>query len=70
MGQALKGHNTGGRCYGYTHVPLTDPTQTDEYGRPKIVAVTRAIDAAQAKWVRQIFTWYADGYSPRWIAGN
>jgi site-specific DNA recombinase len=69
-GQALKGNNTGGRTYGYRHVPITDPTEKDEYNRPKILAVKREIDEAQAKWVRQVFTWYAEGHSPRWIAGE
>jgi len=69
-GQALKGLNTGGRSYGYKHVPITDPTQPDEYGRPRIVAVKREIDPEQAKWVRQVFRWYAAGQSPRWIAGE
>lgn len=67
-GQALKGHNCGGRSFGYKHVPITDPTQKDEYGRPKILAVKREIDEAQAKWVRWIFEQYAQGQSPRWIA--
>lgn len=67
-GQALKGNNCGGRVYGYKHVPTYHPTETDEYGRPKIVAVRRQIDPEQAKWVRQVFEWYADGLSPRHIA--
>ncbi len=67
-GQALKGNNCGGRVYGYQHVPSYHPTETDEYGRQKIVAVRRQIDEGQATWVRQIFEWYADGRSPRDIA--
>ena len=43
-GQALKGNNCGGRVYGYKPVPVYHPTETDEYGRPKIVAVRRQID--------------------------
>ena len=69
-GQALQGLNTGGRCYGYRHVPIIDRTQTDEYGRPLIVGAKREIDDAQAEVVRQIFNWYANGQSPRWIAGE
>jgi hypothetical protein len=70
MGQARKGFNCGGRTYGYRHIPITDGTQLDEYGRPRIIAVKREIDEEQAQWVRQIFTWYAEGRSPRWIAGE
>ncbi len=67
-GQALKGNNCGGRLYGYRHVPTYHPTETDQFGRPKILAVRREVDEDQAKWVRQIFEWYADGRSPRDIA--
>jgi site-specific DNA recombinase len=67
-GQALKGFNTGGRLYGYRHVPIYDPTEKDEYGRPKIMAARREIDEDQAKWMRCIFEWYAEGRSPRDIA--
>ncbi|HEV8329173.1 MAG TPA: recombinase family protein [Nitrospiraceae bacterium] len=67
-GQALKGNNCGGRNYGYRHVPVEHPTEKDEYGRPKILAVRRVIDPEQARWVRQIYEWYAGGKSPRQIA--
>jgi hypothetical protein len=69
-GRALAGFNTGGRAYGYRHVRITDPLKTDRYGEPEVIAVKREIDAGQAKWVRQIFHWYAEGQSPRWIAGE
>ncbi|TKB74286.1 MAG: recombinase family protein [Nitrospira sp.] len=69
-GQALKGNNCGGRVYGYKHVPVEHPTEKDEFGRPKILAVRREIDEEQAQWVRQVFQWYADGRSPREIAGE
>ena len=67
-GQALKGNNCGGRNYGYKHVPSYHPTDTDEYGRPEILAVRREIDPEQARWVRQIYEWYVEGKSPRQIA--
>ena len=35
-----------------------------------VTAVRREIDEEQAKWVRKKFEWYADGRSPRWIAGE
>ncbi|MCE3223275.1 MAG: pinR, partial [Nitrospira sp.] len=68
MGQALKGNNCGGRVYGYQHVPVYHSADKDEYGRPKILAVRREIDESQAQWVRQVFSWYAEGRSPRDIA--
>ena len=69
-GRALEGKNTGGRCYGYRHVPIEDPNRKDEYGRPVILAVEREIDEVQAEWVRWIFERYADGRPPRWIAAE
>jgi site-specific DNA recombinase len=69
-GQALKGNNCGGRVYGYKPVPVEHPTEKDEYGRPKILAVRREIDEEQARWVRHVFQWYAEGRSPRDIAGK
>ena len=69
-GQALKGNNTGGRAYGYHHVPVEHPTDCDTFGRPVVTAVRRKIDPEQARWVREIFGWYADGRSPRWIAAE
>ncbi|MGH7182781.1 MAG: recombinase family protein [Nitrospiraceae bacterium] len=67
-GQALKGNNCGGRVYGYRPVPVEHPTELDEYGRPRILAVKREIDQEQATRVRQIYRWYADRWSPRDIA--
>jgi site-specific DNA recombinase len=67
-GQALKGNNCGGRNYGYRHVPIEHPTEKDEYGRPKILAVRRVIDEEQARWVRHIYMMYAGGASARQIA--
>lgn len=69
-GQVLQGNNAGGRCYGYRHIPIEDASRHDEYGRPAIVAVRREIDPQQAGWVRKIFRWYAEGYTPRWIAAE
>lgn len=69
-GQALKGNNCGGRNYGYKHVPIEHPTERDEYGRPKILAVRREIDPEQAKWVKQIFEWFDKGKTPRQIASE
>ena len=67
-GQALKGNNCGGRCYGYKHIVEEDLIRKDEHGRPLIIATKRIVDEDQAGWLRKIFQWYADGYSPRYIA--
>jgi site-specific DNA recombinase len=69
-GQALKGYSTGSRVYGYRRVPIEDPTKTDDWGRSAIVAVKREIDEDKAQWVRQMFQWYADGRSLRWICSE
>jgi site-specific DNA recombinase len=70
VGKALKGFHCGGRTYGYRLVPELHPTKTDPYGRPERVATRLAIDEDQAVWVRQIFAWYADGWSPIKIVGE
>lgn len=69
-GQARRGNNAGGRCYGYRHIPIEDPTRLDALGRPAVVAVRREIDPDQARWVRWIFERYANGKSPGWIAAE
>jgi len=67
-GKALAGFNTGGRAYGYRHIPIEDKTKTDHLGRPLVTAVKRVPDPKQAKIIKQIFEWYTEGYSARWIA--
>ena len=69
-GQAEKGFSCGGRTYGYRSVPIEDPIKKDQHGRPAVIAVQREIDPDEAPWVQQIFTWYAAGRSPRWIAAE
>jgi DNA invertase Pin-like site-specific DNA recombinase len=69
-GLALKGFSCGGRTYGYRSVPLEHPTKKDHHGRPALIAVQREIDPDEAPWIQQIFTWYAAGRSPRWIAAE
>jgi site-specific DNA recombinase len=56
-GRARKGMSCGGRAYGYIA------------GRDSATG-EREIDPEQAEVVRRIFQWYADGKSPRWIAGE
>lgn len=67
-GKALGGYSAGGRTYGYKRVPIESPTKLDIDGRPEIVAVKRSINEDEAKWVRQIFEWFANGHSPKQIA--
>jgi DNA invertase Pin-like site-specific DNA recombinase len=57
-GQALRGFNTGGRSYGYRHLPIADGSG----------AAHREIDPAQAAIVLEIFQRFAAGASPRAIA--
>lgn len=54
-GLALDGRSAGGKCYGYL------PATRSGSGH-------REIDDTQAREVRRIFSWYAAGRSPRWIA--
>ena len=56
-GKARNQRSTGGRAYGY--MSARDSGTGD-----------REIHPEQAEVVRQIFQWYADGKSPRWIAGE
>ncbi len=64
VGQVLKGYHGGGRAYGYRLVPEYDPTKKDPYGQPARIGTRLEIDKEQAKWVQQIFQWYAEGMSP------
>jgi hypothetical protein len=67
-GNAIKGHNAGGRSYGYRHIAHFSETKFDIYGQPELEFVTREVDEDQAKYVRQIFDWAAEGRHYHWIA--
>ena len=69
-GKVLNKCNAGGRSYGYKHIAIKDPKKTDPYGDPLKIGAKRELDPKQAKWLVQIFQWYADGFSPRWIAAE
>ena len=69
-GKALSGFHTGGRAYGYRHVPIEDPKRNDQFGRPVIVAVKREVDSKQAEVVRRIFKEFADDRGYREIASR
>ena len=42
-GQAMKGHNVGGRCYGYQHVKIYDPARISPDGEQVVLYVQREI---------------------------
>ena len=67
-GAAIRGFHTGGRCFGFISAAINDPTQTDHYGRPKIIGSRLKVEPEQAETVRQIFRDYASGLSLRAIA--
>src|SRR5262249_48268190 len=58
------------RPYGYRPVPIEDPSRRDNYGRALVIAVRREIDPEQAAIVRQVFQWFVEGFSPKWIASE
>ncbi len=63
-GRALQGKSAGGRAYGYQsiykEVVVNGRKHDEPAGRKQV--------PEQVKIVRQIFEWYADGHSARWIA--
>ncbi len=67
-GRALSGYTTGGRVFGYTNVPIEDPTRTGKYGRPAVLGVKLEINPDQAAVVNRIFTMFAGGMGQGAIA--
>ena len=65
---ALAGLHTGGRVFGYRHVPIESATKQDSYGRPAIEGVRLQVDENQALTIRRIFERYAGGHSMKKIA--
>jgi site-specific DNA recombinase len=65
---ALQGLHTGGRVFGYRHVPIESATKQDSYGRPAIEGVRLQVDPNQARTIRRIFERYAGGHSMKRIA--
>jgi len=64
--RAIEGLHTGGRVFGYKHVPIQKGI--DSYGRPVIDGVRLVVDPQQAAIVRRIFESYAAGHSMKRIA--
>jgi site-specific DNA recombinase len=65
---AINGLHTGGRVFGYRHVPIESATKQDSYGRPTIEGVRLQVDENQAAIIRRIFERYAGGDSMKRIA--
>ena len=60
-GRVLKGYLGSGRVYGYTNVPIEDPTRKGLYGRPYVEAVKLEINPEEAAVVLRIFELYVSG---------
>ena len=67
-GRVLKGYLGSGRVYGYTNVPIEDPTRKGLYGRPYVEAVKLEINPEEAAVVVRIFEMYVSGPGCRAIA--
>ena len=69
-GKVLNGYSAGGRTYGYRRAPIENLNKLDADGRPEIEAVERVINEDEAQSVRQIYEWFAGGWSPKRIAAE
>jgi DNA invertase Pin-like site-specific DNA recombinase len=66
-GQLERGFATGGITFGYRTVPVPDSSGKTEGGLPVFIGHRVEIQPDQARVVRQIFTWYADGFGAQTI---
>jgi site-specific DNA recombinase len=61
-GQHARGYATGSKTFGYRTVPVIDPSgRKDERGYPARLGCRIQVDEEEAKTVRQVFEWAADG---------
>jgi len=61
-GQIERGFSTGGITYGYRAVPVPDPSgRLDSNGHPLLLGKRLQVYEAEARVIRDIFTWYASG---------
>lgn len=60
-GRVLQVFVGSGRVYGYTNVPIEDPSRKGLYGRPYVEAVRMEINAEEAAVVVRIFELYIGG---------
>jgi len=66
--RALEGLHTGGRVFGYRHIPIEKSGMLDAHGRTVVDGVRLEVEPAQADTVRRIFERYAAGHSMKRIA--
>ena len=69
-GQIHRGYSAGGKPYGYDKSPDYDPVKKDAYGRAAVIGINYMINEEKAETVRQIFTWYADGWDIKRIVNE
>jgi site-specific DNA recombinase len=68
-GRVADGLIPGGRCLGYDHVCVADPTWVGR-GRPRVMGVKLVINQAEAALIRRIFDLRGTGLSYRRIANQ
>jgi site-specific DNA recombinase len=67
-GQLERGFATGSSTFGYRTFPVQDPTgKRDSTGYPALLGKRVEIEPAEARVIRQIFEWFADGLGVRRI---
>jgi DNA invertase Pin-like site-specific DNA recombinase/vacuolar-type H+-ATPase subunit E/Vma4 len=69
-GRVLDGYIATGQNYGYTNIPVEDPTRKGRHGGPFIIHVDRVINPVQALVVVRIFEMSAGGAGSRLIAAT
>ena len=67
-GVVLNGKSAGGKAYGYES--KYEQGINSKTGRPEMKPTGRCIIPEQAETIRQIYSWYAQGYSAHWIAAE
>jgi DNA invertase Pin-like site-specific DNA recombinase len=67
-GQLQRGFHTGSKTYGYRTEPVLDPTGRSDSSGAVVVGRRLEMDRDQAQTIRQVFRWYAEGFSgPRMV---
>jgi DNA invertase Pin-like site-specific DNA recombinase len=68
IGRFLSGYHPGGRCFGYTNVPVEDPDRHWEGGRTVVIGIRQVKCDSEAEVVERIFEGFASGLSLAAIA--